>query len=90
VSFTLDWTKAKAMPRKLKLNSDGGDSGSKNECFMMAHMVETGGGCVGRNLASFAAKLFSCLIYFIKTFYISTFNEVFKDNASINCITVKR
>jgi hypothetical protein len=49
--------------------------------------------CVGtfsRNLASVAVKMFSHLIYFIKKLYkFCTFNEIFKDNAAINSITVQ-
>jgi hypothetical protein len=44
----------------------------------------------GRNLASVAVKMFSHLIYFIKTFYkFCTFNAISKDNAIVNCINIQ-
>jgi hypothetical protein len=47
-------------------------------------------GPIGRNVASVTMKIFSHLIYFIKTFYkYCTFNAICKDNAAINCITVQ-
>jgi hypothetical protein len=56
--------------------------------------LESGGpfcvGAFGRNLASVAVKMFSLLIYFIRTFYkFCTFNAICKDNAAINCITLQ-
>jgi hypothetical protein len=52
-------------------------------------IVESGGRfCVGtiwRNVVSVAEKMFSHLIYFIKTFYkFCTFNAICKDNAAVN------
>jgi hypothetical protein len=56
--------------------------------------LESGGqfcvGAFGRNLASVVMKMFSHLIYFAKKFYkFCTFGAICKDNAAINCITVK-
>jgi hypothetical protein len=43
-----------------------------------------------RNIASAAVKMFSHVIYCIKTFYkFYTFNSICNDNAVINCITVQ-
>jgi hypothetical protein len=71
---------------KLKLSTDGDDSGSK-KCYeaMIALMVESGGrlcvGAFGGNLASVAVKMFSHLIYFIQTFCIfSIFIAICKYN----------
>jgi hypothetical protein len=51
--------------------------------------LESGGrfcvGAFGRNLTSVAVKMFSHVVYFIKTFYkFCTFNVICKDNAAIN------
>jgi hypothetical protein len=66
--------------KKLKLSSDGGDSGNK-KCSRgcgcayggVWRSLESGGrfcvGAFGRSLASVAVKMFSHLIYFIKKFY---------------------
>jgi hypothetical protein len=44
----------------------------------------------GRNMTSTGEKMFTHIIYFIKTFYkFSTFNVIFNDNSLINCITVQ-
>jgi hypothetical protein len=43
----------------------------------------------GRNLASFAIKLFSHVIYFIKKLYKCTFSAIGKDNAAVNGTTVQ-
>jgi hypothetical protein len=73
---------------------------------MVAPVVVSGGVCLwresggrfcvgafGRNLVSFAVKIFPHLIYFIKKFYkFCTFNAICKDNAAINffCSTQKK
>jgi hypothetical protein len=96
----------RATRKKLKLSSDGGDSGSK-ECKRgcggayggdwrslglegFCNLQSGGRVCVralGRNLASVAVKMFSHLIQFIKEYYkFCTFNGIWKDNATINCI----
>jgi hypothetical protein len=94
------------MRKRLKLSSDRGDFGSGKcnggayggvwRSLRLAEFwsLESGGcfciGAFGRNLASVAVKVFSHLIYFIKTFYKScTFNVICKDNAAINCISVR-
>jgi hypothetical protein len=50
--------------------------------------------CVGafdRNLTSVAVKMSSYFLYFIKKFYkLCTFNAIYKDNTTINCITVQQ
>jgi hypothetical protein len=68
------------MRNKLKLGSDGGDSGSKKckrvygEVWRSAFggNLETGGrfcvGAFGRNLVSVIGKIISDLIYFVKKF----------------------
>jgi hypothetical protein len=87
------------MRKKLKLSSDGGDSGSKKykrgyggglaESAFDGSLGSGGRFCVGafaRNLASVAVKMFSHLIYFVKKFYkFCTFNAICKNNAAISC-----
>jgi hypothetical protein len=99
----LDECAVRAMRKKLKLSSDGGDSGSKKymrsygmvwRSLCLAGVCESGGrfcvGAFGRNLASIAVKMFSHSIYFVKKFYkFCNFNAICKDNAAINCITVQ-
>jgi hypothetical protein len=70
--------------KKLKLTSEGGGSGSKKcKRGCTEGLVET---AFGRNLASVALKMFSYLIFLIKTFYkFCTFSAISKDNAAINC-----
>jgi hypothetical protein len=94
-----------AVQKKIKLSSDGGDSGSK-ECkrgyggiwqsLRLARVwsLKSGSrfcaGVFGRNLAPVAMKMFSHLIHFIKKSYkFCTFNAICKENAAINCITVR-
>jgi hypothetical protein len=82
---------------KLQLSSVGGDSGSKKYKRGYGGVwrsLESGGrfcaGAFGRNLASVVAKMFSHLILFKNKFYkFGTFNAICKDNAAINCITVR-
>jgi hypothetical protein len=56
--------------------------------------LESGGrffvGAFGKNLASFAMKMFPHLIYYINEFYKCTFNAICKENAAINCITAQQ
>jgi hypothetical protein len=93
------------MRKKLKLSSDGGDSGSKKckrgcDCVyggvwrglaesVFGRSLESSVGAFGRNLASVAVKMFSHWIYFQKKFYKCTFNAICKDDAPINCMTVQ-
>jgi hypothetical protein len=89
------------MRKKLKLSSDGGDSGTKkckrgygDAYGRVWRSIESGGrfcvGAFGRNLASVAVKMFSHLIYLIKKFEkFCTFNAICEDNAAINCNTVQ-
>jgi hypothetical protein len=81
------------MRKKLKLSSDGGDSGSNKyrRGYGGAYggvwrSLESGGrfcvGAFGRNLASVAVKMFSHFIYFTNKFYkVCTFSAICKDNA---------
>jgi hypothetical protein len=96
MSVTLDCTSAPFVQcgKKLKLSSDGGDSGSKKR-------KRGYGGAYGGvwrtlrlvgvwNQASAALKNSSHLIYSLKKFYkCCTFNAICKDSAAINCITVQ-
>jgi hypothetical protein len=91
---------------KLKLSSDGCDSGRKKyklgygsvwRSLSLAGVWSLESRvlfCVGafrRNLTSVAVKMFSQLIYFIKKFYtFCTFNAICKDNVAINCIIVQK
>jgi hypothetical protein len=92
------------MLKKLKLRSDGGDSGNKKckrgyggvwRSVRLAKVwsLQSGDrfciGAFGRNLASVAVKVFSHLIYFIKIYKFCTFNAICNQNAEINCITVQ-
>jgi hypothetical protein len=89
------------MRKKMKLHSDGGNSGSNK--YKRGYGGSYGGvwrcpdvgglfcvGAFGRNLGSVTVKMFSPLIYFIKKFCkCCTFNAIRKDNAAINCNTVQ-
>jgi hypothetical protein len=83
------------MRKKLKLSFGCGDSGSKkcrrgvyggvwrSLCLEGVWGLELGDrfcvGAFGKTLASVAVKMFSHLIYLIKTFYkLCTFNEIFR------------
>jgi hypothetical protein len=48
-------------------------------------------GVFGRPLDSVAGKMFSRLIYFVKTVYwpYSAFNAIYKNNAAVSCVTVQ-
>jgi hypothetical protein len=90
------------MQKKLTLNSDGGDSGSKKckrDCggtySGVWKSLESGGlfcfSAFSRNLASAAVKMFSHLIYFQNRFYnLCAFNAICKDSAAVNCDTVQQ
>jgi hypothetical protein len=46
-------------------------------------------GALGGNVASVAVKMFPHLIYSKKLYTFCTFNAIYKDSATINCITVQ-
>jgi hypothetical protein len=94
------------MRKKFKLSSDGRELVARNSNeAMVALIVGSGRVCVWqesesgvrrsvlcwcRDLASVAVKMFSHLIYYMKTFCkSSTFNAICKYNAAINCIIVQ-
>jgi hypothetical protein len=93
-----------AKRKKLKLSSDGDDSGSK-KCKRSYDGTNGGvwrslrlagfwsqavglGWCVWQEDV-FAVKMFSHLMCFIIFYNFFTFNAIFKDNAAVNCITVQ-
>jgi hypothetical protein len=87
------------MRKKLKLSSEGGDSGNTKckrgycgalLCLANLRLVGVWSQAVGFVFVRFAVKMFSHLTYLAKKFYkICTFKEICKENAAINCIIVQ-
>jgi hypothetical protein len=70
-----------------------GDGGVCRSLRLAGVWLESSGsfctGAFGRNLASLAVKMFSHLIYFIRTFYkLCAFNATCRDSVAINCTAV--